>query len=158
MSDSQLCPCGSGKVYMQCCGGYHQEQQLPPSAEALLRSRYCAYVRDDQGYIQRTWHSSTRPSQQAADGGATRWRGLEILNQQGGAEGDSRGEIEFVVRYAQQGVVRQLHERSRFVREAGQWFYLDGDDLPPVNEIPQQVGRNDPCPCGSGKKYKKCCG
>ena len=154
-----LCKCGSGIDYQHCCEPYHQENATVQTAEALLRSRYCAYVREYNDYINNTWHASTRPKDAICHNPALRWTGLEILSQQGGGESDSQGEIEFIARYTISDRPEELHERSHFVREAGQWFYLDGKGLPPRTVISgDKIGRNDPCPCGSAKKYKKCCG
>ncbi len=154
-----LCECGSGRDYLECCGQYHQKLAMVTTAEALLRSRYCAYVREYNEYLNETWHPSTRPGDAISHNPTLKWRGLEVLEINGGGEQDASGEIEFVARYTINGRPEQLHERSRFVREAGQWFYVDGDDLPPLIEVTnEKIGRNDPCPCGSGKKYKKCCG
>lgn len=153
------CECGSGQGYMSCCGQYHQGIMSPPTAEVLLRSRYSAYVREYDQYLSKTWHTSTRPKDSIKHNPELIWRGLEVMNVDGGGERDAKGEIEFVARYTISGCPEQLHERSRFVREAGEWFYLEGDDLAPLgNQNGDKIGRNDACPCGSGKKYKKCCG
>lgn len=154
-----LCECGSGVDYLHCCGPYHQNTQSPATCEALLRSRYCAYVREYNDYINRTWHPSTRPQDAISHNPELRWMGLEILSQQGGGGLDAKGEIEFIAKYTISGRPEELHERSQFVREAGQWLYLDGEGLAPRTVVSdEKIGRNDPCPCGSGKKYKKCCG
>lgn len=153
MSDQQkmACPCGSGKPLAECCGRYHGGEAAP-TAEALMRSRYSAFVLQDDGYLRDTWHPKTRPSQLDLSADDSCWQGLEIVACRKGGLQDEEGVVEFVARY--QG--GQLHERSRFVREQGRWFYLDGELLPPRQQ--PQPGRNAPCPCGSGKKYKRCCG
>jgi SEC-C motif-containing protein len=109
-----------------------------------MRSRYSAYVLKNSDYLRATWHPSTRPAGLDISDDETPWQRLLIV---------STGEefVEFAAFY--QG--GQLHERSRFAREGGRWFYLDGELLPPLED---KVGRNAPCPCGSGKKYKRCCG
>lgn len=117
-----------------------------------MRSRYSAFVLMLADYLLATWHSSTRPPTLNLDADETEWRGLQILDTRQGQPGDNHGEVEFVAHF--EG--GQLHERSRFVHEGGRWFYVDGDILPPAAE--HKVGRNAPCPCGSGKKYKRCCG
>ena len=122
------------------------------SAEALMRSRYSAYVMKNTGYISATWHASTRPAGLDLTTDDTPWQRLAILATQGGGAGDHTGYVEFAAWFAG----GQLHERSRFVKEDGCWLYVDGDLLPPVAEA--KAGRNAPCPCGSGKKFKKCCG
>ena len=152
------CPCNPEKKYDECCGPYLAGTADAPTAEALMRSRYTAYTRDDYDYVIRTCHSSTRPSEEDfADEVAIDWSGLEIVDTVAGGENDSKGEVEFVARYRLKDNVLNQHERSSFVKEDGKWFYVDGDFVkgPPVRST--KVGRNEPCPCGSGKKYKKCC-
>jgi SEC-C motif-containing protein len=143
------CPCGSGKPYGECCAPLHRGERGAATAEALMRSRYSAYVLKDGDYLRATWHTSTRPALLELADDTTRWLGLRILAAAQGGEGDEAGSVEFAADYAG----GQLHERSRFVREGGRWRYLDGERLPPV-----KVGRNEPCPCGSGRKFKRCCG
>lgn len=116
-----------------------------------MRSRYSAYVLHLGDYIKATWHTSTRPAVLDISNDATQWLRLEVISARDGSAGDSEGSVEYAA-FFHGG---QLHERSRFVKEEGRWFYLDGEILPPVAAA--KVGRNDPCPCGSGKKYKKCC-
>jgi len=117
-----------------------------------MRSRYSAYVLKRSDYLAATWHPSTRPASLDVSADDTQWQRLEIVATEKGGSGDNDGVVEFAA-YYQGG---QLHERSRFLKEEGKWLYVDGDILPPVTET--KAGRNDPCPCGSGKKFKKCCG
>ncbi|MGM0593842.1 MAG: YchJ family protein [Pseudomonadota bacterium] len=145
------CPCGSAQAYAQCCGPLHRGAAAQ-TAEALMRSRYSAFVLGLSDYLLSTWHAETRPAHLDLTADDTVWLGLQILATHQGEPGDSRGEVEFVARF--QG--GQLHERSRFLNEGGQWFYVDGEIRPPVAET--KVGRNAPCPCGSGRKFKRCCG
>lgn len=153
------CECGSGNEYMLCCGQYHQGIAIALTVEALMRSRYCAYVREYNEYLNNTWHISTRPKDAIQHNPELVWRGLEIIKVSDGGEQDNHGDVEFIAHYTIAGHPEELHERSHFTRELGQWFYMDGDDLPPHVAIPQgKIARNEPCPCGSGKKYKKCCG
>ncbi|WP_333742271.1 YchJ family protein [Pedococcus sp. 5OH_020] len=118
------CPCGSGAPYAACCGPLHQGERAAATAEQLMRSRYAAYVVGDQPYLERTWHPRTRPSPLALDD-VVGWAGLSILATADGRDFDSTGEVEF--RAAYRGGA--LHERSRFVRRAGAWVYVDGDIL-----------------------------
>ncbi len=118
-----------------------------------MRSRYSAYVRADAGYLLATWHSSTCP-ENIDFSQPVKWLGLEIVGHVDGGAQDERGEVEFKARFFQEGVMSCLHERSRFVREQGQWRYLDGR----VVRHNEKIGRNQACPCGSGKKHKQCCG
>ena len=117
------CPCG-GLCYAQCCGRWIDGGQVPDGAKQLMRSRYTAYTRDDAAYIARTWAASTRPPEDATtQPDATSWFGLEIRHCS--TTGDN-ATVEFVARYKVAGRAHRLHEISRFVREDGQWFYLDG--------------------------------
>jgi len=155
MNPANPCPCGSGRAYEACCGRYHGGIRAS-TAEALMRSRYSAYVLKLSDYLRDTWHSGTRPAMLDLERDDAKWCGLEIRQISGGSEMDQNGEIEFVARWlSSDGRCGALHERSRFVREAGHWLYVDGELLP---SAVSKVGRNDPCPCGSGKKYKQCCG
>jgi SEC-C motif-containing protein len=160
----ETCPCGSGKPEQACCGPYLAGERPAPTAEALMRSRYTAYVRGAIDYIVDTHDpvkredvdrdAATKWSKQA------KWLGLEIVSSAGG-EADSEGAVEFIARYQLGGQARMHHERSRFRKEGGAWFYVDGQDGPapraPVRKE-ATAGRNDPCSCGSGKKYKRCHG
>lgn len=155
MNTSNPCSCGSGQTYEHCCGRYHHGSAAP-TAEALMRSRYCAYVLQLVSYLRDTWHPSTRPSTLHFDGDEPRWCGLEIRDVSAGGAGDQEGVVEFVAHWlSSDAKCGALHERSRFVCEGGRWFYVDGTLYPSAIV---KVGRNDPCPCGSGRKFKQCCG
>jgi len=119
-----------------------------------MRSRYSAYVAGDVDYVRATWHPSTRPAELTLP--AVHWLGLEITDRQRGGPDDDQGRVAFVARFRDEnGVETALREDSRFVREDGRWYYVDGRTVPVSTA---KVGRNDPCPCGSGNKYKRCCG
>jgi SEC-C motif-containing protein len=120
----ETCPCGRGD-YARCCGPLHAGAAAP-NAEALMRSRYSAYARGDAAYLQATWHAGTRPSSlDLATDPPLRWLGLDVKRHV--ADGD-RATVEFVARFRQGGGrAGRLHETSRFVREDGRWFYVDGD-------------------------------
>jgi SEC-C motif-containing protein len=148
----------------------------PPTAQALMRSRYTAYTRGDIDYIE----STLAPEQRSAFDRATastwamqaKWLGLQILFADAGGPGDREGVVAFVATYSQGGQTIEHHETSYFRRgEHNEWLFVSGDtrarrvDRRPHAMAPQpafrsapKVGRNDPCPCGSGKKFKKCCG
>ncbi len=145
------CPCGSGALYAACCGRWHAGplHLQAPSAEALMRSRYSAYVRGLTAYLLDTWHTSTRPSSLGKESGAaeptdadtsprtdhrvplltpsTQWLGLQVKQHR--STGPHRAEVEFVARSKWGGRAHRLHENSRFVFEAGRWYYVDGDLL-----------------------------
>ncbi len=126
------CPCGrlsarrTPLAYADCCGRYigHWDDAPAPDAESLMRSRYTAFVRAQAGYLRATWHASTRPATLDFDAGA-RWLGLEVRAHR--STGPESAEVEFVARYRVGGRAVRLHERSRFVCEAGRWYYVDGD-------------------------------
>lgn len=127
-----------------------------------MRSRYTAYTRADIAYLARTYAPETRSDFDLATARdwATRstWRGLNIVATSQGDIADSEGTVEFVASYEQSGVAREHRELSRFRKtDAGEWFFVDGV-APASSRAVAKVGRNDPCPCGSGRKYKKCCG
>ncbi|MFE1437624.1 YchJ family protein [Streptomyces sp. NPDC058739] len=118
------CPCGLPEAYEACCGRFHSGLAAAPSAEALMRSRYCAFVRLDEGYLLRTWHPRTRPATLGLDPGM-RWTGLEILGAENGSAFHGTGTVTF--RASFEG--GSLHERSRFERVEGAWVYVDGEFL-----------------------------
>lgn len=159
MSDLKQCPCKSGKLYSECCGAV-LSGQIATTAVSLMRSRYSAYVAGDIAYLLKTWHPSTRPHSIEA-GTIPSWCGLKIIRTENGQGNDDEGVVEFIATALAQGKIVQLHEASHFVKEAGQWLYVSGDmieDLPQVGSEEKKAGRNSLCPCGSGKKFKKCCG
>ncbi|MFD5480330.1 YchJ family protein [Streptomyces hawaiiensis] len=116
------CPCGLPQAYEACCGRFHSGAAAAPTAEALMRSRYCAFVKGDAGYLLRTWHPRTRPGTLELDPGM-RWTGLEILGTGEGSAFHSSGTVEFRASYRG----GSLHERSRFERVDGAWVYVDGE-------------------------------
>lgn len=117
------CACGSGRPYDTCCGRWHAGAPAP-TAEALMRSRYTAYTRGDSAYLLATWHPSTRPTAIDELPPGLKWLGLDV--RQAHEDGD-RATVEFVSRSKLGGRAARLHETSRFVREAGRWYYVDGD-------------------------------
>lgn len=122
------CPCGGGKSFDQCCGRY-LDGDAAPTAEALMRSRYSAYGLRREDYLLATWHPSTRPAELGL-GRETppKWLGLEVRrHEQTDADHAGVAIVEFVARYKINGRAHRLHELSRFVREEGRWFYVDGD-------------------------------
>ncbi|MFD6135564.1 YchJ family protein [Isoptericola sp. NPDC056618] len=127
-SDDDRCPCGSGDTYGACCGPLLAGDRLAPTAEALMRSRYTAFAVGDPAYLRATWHPRTRPRSLELDDDQ-RWRRLVVLATHAGGPFDDGGEVEFVAQYVQaaSGDRGRLHEVSRFVREDGRWFYVDGD-------------------------------
>jgi SEC-C motif-containing protein len=120
------CPCGTNKKYADCCARYLDGAEIPPTAEALMRSRYTAYTLLREAYVLATWHASTRPQQLGlAEDVSSKWLGLEVKRHQ--QLDDAHAIVEFVARYKVAGRAHRLHEVSRFVREDGRWFYVDGE-------------------------------
>ncbi|QGX87914.1 hypothetical protein BHJ80_10490 [Escherichia coli] len=136
---SQLCPCGSAVEYSLCCHPYVSGEKVAPDPEHLMRSRYCAFV----------WSSGVTCRQKRCLDAHTEWLGLTVF-EHCWQDADNIGFVSFVARFTEGGKTGAIIERSRFLKENGQWYYIDGTR--------PQFGRNDPCPCGSGKKFKKCCG
>lgn len=125
MVNIHLCPCCSGLSYSQCCRPFHEGKAVP-TAEALMRSRYSAYVLANAAYLHRSWHSSTRLSKKSlVQPKQLEWQQLEILRTEAGQATDQEGLVEFIAYYSEQGEAQQLHELSRFTREKGRWVYLD---------------------------------
>jgi len=158
MNKTEYCPCGGSKSYEQCCGLYIDKTKLPETAEQLMRSRYTAYVLQNDNYLLDTWHPNTRPDEKPSDDDNTKWTRLEILRTEDGLISDTKGIVEFIAHCEVKGIKSHVHETSQFVREDNRWFYLDGKGQQPIRRDIPKVGRNDPCSCGSNKKFKKCCG
>jgi SEC-C motif-containing protein len=158
----QPCPCGSAQTFAACCQP-HLDGAPARTAEATMRSRYAAFVVGDYGYVERTLAPEalvdfSRAELEATAGGMT-WLGLDIRNTERGGAEDSDGIVEFTARFKSNGEVGLHHERSQFRKDGDQWLYVDGVMNPKGQPVQvTKIGRNDPCPCGSGKKYKKCCG
>ena len=123
-----------------------------------MRSRYSAYALGNIDHLERTHYpdelDTFEPEAAAAWSKASTWLGLEIVESEP-PSGDE-GFVEFVARFSQDGAVQTHHERSRFLKEDGRWWFESGERV--ITPPAPKVGRNEPCPCGSGKKYKKCCG
>ncbi len=158
------CPCGSHLPLDHCCGPILDGELPAPTAEALMRARYSAYVERCFDFLGESLHPHHRSDYDAL---ATRrwaeeakWMGLKVAAVEGGGEGDDQGSVEFVATYKEKEMIRRHHEISRFKRQDDHWYYVDGELVKPETEIHRtpKIGRNDPCPCGSGKKFKKCCG
>jgi SEC-C motif-containing protein len=156
------CPCGSGNTYAACCEPVIIGKAPAVTAEQLMRARYSAYVTVQMDFIFESTHPGHR---QGYDHEGTKswaeeseWLGLEIVGTTRGTENDSTGEVEFIARFKEKGVLREHHENALFKKEAGAWYFTDGAMVKPKPLSVTKIGRNDPCSCGSGQKYKKCCG
>jgi SEC-C motif-containing protein len=158
------CFCGSGQPFETCCQPILDGAEAAKTAEALMRARYTAFAARRTEFLHESLHSEHRQDHDLA---ATRrwaenseWLNLEVLDVQDGAADDEQGTVEFIATYKERGVIHPHHEVSQFQRVDGAWYFVEGRLVMPKTETRGQpkVGRNEPCPCGSGKKYKKCCG
>jgi len=158
------CPCGSKNSYEKCCEPIINGMCPAETAEELLRSRYTAHVKENVDYIIKTVHPAKRKENDRKSiqewSENTEWQKLEIIDVTKGGIDDSEGRIEFKAHFKGEKGNDIHHELSRFKKSGGQWFFFDGKTAPhkQVTRATPKIGRNDPCPCGSGKKYKKCCG
>ncbi|RUT79904.1 YchJ family protein [Ancylomarina longa] len=154
------CYCGKSDKYLDCCGALHTGMRKAKTAEELMRSRYSAFVMANVDYILLTYADTTRPigeRQNILDWTkSVDWLGLEVLNTEKGNILDVEGYVEFQATYLEEGKRQKLYEKSFFQKENGCWRYVSGEYS--MDEKPEKLhGRNKPCYCGSGKKYKKCC-
>lgn len=125
-----VCPCGSAQSYQHCCRPLH-EGKAAPTAEALMRSRYSAYVLGDAAYIHRSWHSTKRPAKKSlVQPLHITWERLELIRTEAGQVEDQTGIVEFIAYFAEQGHAQHLHEVSQFTREKGRWVYLEALPTP----------------------------
>jgi SEC-C motif-containing protein len=146
-------------AYEECCGLYHSGEKYAPTAEALMRSRFTAFAMKDQAYILETWDPTKRPLRVDFPNDAIKWKRLEVVEKKKGGNKDVKGIVEFKAYYVLDNDEYVVNEISRFRKEHGRWHYLDGT-VKSIAKIGQQTnaGKNAPCSCGSGKKYKRCCG
>jgi SEC-C motif-containing protein len=166
------CPCGTGFPYTDCCGPLIRGAVFADTAEDLMRSRFTAFAKGQWDYIEQTRYpdgqelSAWYKSKFLHDG--IFWTKLEIFDVKNGEVSDEEGEVGFVAHYTENGEDKTLQEVSRFIKEDGKWYYNEHESKiissettsssKPFTRDQPKVGRNDPCSCGSKKKYKKCCG
>lgn len=170
-----ICPCGSGVNFELCCEPFLIGKSNPDTAEKLMRSRYTAFVKKNVEYLKNTLAPESRTDFDMTEtrkwSESAKWKGLKILSTKNGTESDKKGTVEFIATYEIEGEGLDHHEVSEFRKsDAGQWYFVEGNShTHKEGEDPHQkpqtvqreapkIGRNDPCICGSGKKYKKCCG
>ena len=172
------CPCQSNKKFDDCCKPFLSGEAMPQTAEQLMRSRYTAFTQVDVDYLKKTLASESRtdfdPAATKKWAELAKWQGLQILSTDKGGPDDKKGTVEFIATYEAEGEALDHHETAQFRKgDNGQWLFIDGDShthkageghqhhhekpATVVRELPK-IGRNDPCVCGSGKKYKKCHG
>jgi len=164
MNDATACPCNSGQPYASCCEPLIKGTVAAPGPEALMRARYSAFAHQEMPYLLETLHPGQR-SDYDEEGAAkwareSDWTGLEIVNVTGDPATENSGSVEFKASYRRNDEKLEHHELAEFRKANGTWYFFDGKMVTAGQyrrEAPK-VGRNDPCPCGSGKKFKKCCG
>jgi SEC-C motif-containing protein len=120
-----LCPCGSQITEAECCGRYHRRAAEAPTAEALMRARYSAFVRRDPAYLRHSWHPDTCP--EVVDTPDVRWLGLEIRATERGGRLDRSGTVTFAARFRRDGLDDAVVERSTFERLGTRWVYVAGE-------------------------------
>jgi SEC-C motif-containing protein len=156
------CQCGSGAPYSECCEPIITGARTAETAEQLMRARYSAYVLAKMDFIFESTHPEHREGYDHAGtkewAESSEWLGLEIIGTSKGGTDDSVGEVEFIARFSQNGVKNEHHEAGQFKKKGGEWFFTEGTMVRPKPLTVVKIGRNDPCSCGSGIKYKKCCG
>ena len=163
-TETQNCPCGNEQSITTCCLPFIQGKKEPETAEQLLRARYTAFTRADVDYIVKSHHSKTVKDVNRDEiekwAKESEWLGLAVLQKEAGEAKDEQGRIVFHAQYNSEGKHNDHHEMSMFEKEGGKWKFLDAQALQvgPIVRTEPKIGRNDPCKCGSGKKYKKCHG
>lgn len=158
------CHCGKGESFETCCAPILQGKKKASTAEELMRARYSAFVEGDVDFIMKTHDPDTvgqidrKGTEQWAK--ESEWIGLEILDLEKGQPEDSFGRVDFLAKYKLRGSSVEHRESATFRQQDGKWMFVDGEQIagPPIRREGPKVGRNDACTCGSGKKYKKCCG
>jgi len=156
------CPCGSGAAYSECCEPVILGSRPAETAEQLMRARYAAYTVARMDFIFESTHPDHR---EGYDHEGTKrwaenseWLELEIIGTVKGGRDDRTGEVEFIARYREKDARREHHECGHFEQDGGRWYFTEGTMVKPKPISSSKVGRNEPCPCGSGLKHKKCCG
>lgn len=156
---SHNCPCGSQNTYEGCCGIYISGGQNAATPEALMRSRYTAYSVQSFDYIEKTMKEVAAEDFDQVSAlewsAQVKWLGLAIVSTKIEKE---LGFVEFIANYQVDNKKCTMHELSKFKKIEGVWYYVDGKILNDPPTATAKIGRNDVCPCGSNKKYKKCCG
>ena len=158
------CPCGSGNTYAACCEPIIGGARKAVTAEELMRARYTAYSLAEMDFLAASLHPDARadhdPDNAREWAENSEWHGLEIIGTDAGGADDETGTVEFSASYTYDGDTELYHEIAEFVRVDGVWHFRAGRRgvrKPAMRTVPK-VGRNDPCPCGSGRKHKRCCG
>jgi SEC-C motif-containing protein len=164
MTSATDCPCGSGRALTDCCDPIIAGRAAAPTAESLMRARYTSYATGRIDFIERTHAPESRGDfdRKASEKWAkeSQWKGLTVVAVKDGGAADAEGVVHFVARFATGGQDYEHREIASFRKEKGSWVFVDGKSPKPETFVKSgpEVGRNDPCSCGSGKKFKKCHG
>ena len=156
---TQPCPCGSGKNFADCCEPVLKGQRIPATAEELMRARFTAHVTFDFRFLHESYRPTSDKPYVAEEGEPTmQWTKLVVHAPEPSVDPD-KAYVDFSAYGTEDGVEKVLHEKAEFLRVGGKWLYNREARLGPApyKSSAPKVGRNDPCPCGSGKKYKQCC-
>ena len=159
IESTQNCPCGSGKTFGTCCEPVHAETRIPATAEELMRARFSAHVTHNFKFLHDTYCPTAGKPYVAEEGEPTmKWTKLVVHGHETGSEGE-KAFVDFSAYGTEEGVEKVLHEKAEFLRVNGAWLYNREARLGPApyKAAAPKPGRNEPCPCGSGKKYKHCC-
>lgn len=157
------CACGSGKSLEACCGPIIKGAKKAENPEVLMRARYTAFAQGAVDFIEVSLHPDMRKDFNKKEAEAwskqSEWHGLKIIESTGNDIKDEEGKVEFVAQYSHGGAKVDHHELAEFRKQGGDWYFYDAKLFQtPLRRANPKVGRNDPCSCGSGKKFKKCCG
>ena len=156
---STNCLCNSDLPYDLCCEPLHTGKSHALTAKALMRSRFTAYAMHNEMYLLQTWDPVSRPEAIDFSKETGEWTHLDIISTKKGLAKDNKGIVEFKAYFTQGGEEQVMTETSRFIKKQGHWFYLDGQVKSiSASKGPVNQGLNAPCSCGSGKKFKRCCG
>ena len=160
----EKCPCGSESTYSDCCEPFIKKEKEPETAVQLMRARYSAYAKIETDFLyesllpdKRNTHDSEQTKSWSQK---STWNKLEVVGTKKGNQGDTTGTVEFIAHYTVKGERTRHHEVATFKAVDGKWYFEDGEAVMPkqIRRTAPKIGRNDPCHCGSGKKFKKCCG
>ncbi len=157
------CPCGSDRTYTACCEPLHRGTATAETAEALMRARYSAFVQGEIDFLVDTLAPEARTDgdREALEewSSSSEWLGLKVRKTEAGGPGDTKGTVEFVAGFQQGGRETYHHEVASFEKRDGRWLFVDGTTPTVKTKLREgpKIGRNEPCPCGSGRKYKRCC-
>ena len=162
MIKDKHCHCGSKESFTECCQKIILDMSLAKTAEQLMRARYSSFIVLSYDFLRNTLDPTTRDSYDEESikkwAESAEWLGLEIVSCKDGKESDTKGEVEFIATYMLDNEKKIHHEQATFIKKNNQWYFQEGKWVKPKPIQVVKIGRNEACPCGSGKKYKKCCG